>query len=230
MNSGVFYVIFVNLMIDLHTHSLFSDGVLVPAELVRRAMVKGYEAIAITDHADSSNIDFIIPRIVRAAEELSGLMPITVIPGIELTHVPPESIKKLVKEARKLGAKLVVVHGESPVEPVAEGTNRAAIVAGVDILAHPGLITAQDASLAARKGVFLEITARAGHSLTNGHVARAALKAGARLVLDTDAHEPEDLIDDLFAEKVLSGAGLDVKERAAAFRNSREIVNRILGG
>ncbi|MHB8172889.1 MAG: histidinol phosphate phosphatase domain-containing protein [Nitrospirota bacterium] len=217
-------------MIDLHTHSLFSDGVLVPAELVRRAMVKGYEAIAITDHADSSNIDFIIPRIVRAAEELSGLMPITVIPGIELTHVPPESIKKLVKEACKLGAKLVVVHGESPVEPVAEGTNRAAIVAGVDILAHPGLITAQDASLAARKGVFLEITARAGHSLTNGHVARAALKAGARLVLDTDAHEPEDLIDDLFAEKVLSGAGLDVKERALTFRNSREIVNRILGG
>ncbi len=230
MNSGVFYVIFVNLMIDLHTHSLFSDGALVPAELVRRAMVKGYEAIAVTDHADSSNIDFIIPRIIRAAEDLSGLMPITVIPGIELTHVPPKSIKALVNMARKMGAKLVVMHGESPVEPVAEGTNRAAIAAGVDILAHPGFITAQDASFAARKGVFLEITARSGHSLTNGHVAKAALKAGARLVLDTDAHEPEDLIDDAFAEKVLFGAGLSAKERADVFRNSREIVNRVLGG
>ncbi len=230
MNSGVFYVIFVNLMIDLHTHSLFSDGALVPAELVRRAVVKGYEAIAITDHADSSNIDFIIPRIIRAAEDLSGLLPITVIPGIELTHVPPKSIKALVNQARKMGAKLVVMHGESPVEPVAEGTNRAAIAAGVDILAHPGLITDKDASLAARNGVFLEITARSGHSLTNGHVARTALKAGAMLVLDTDAHEPEDLIDDAFAEKVLFGAGLSAKECAAVFRNSREIVNRVLGG
>ncbi|HEY3347739.1 MAG TPA: PHP domain-containing protein, partial [Nitrospirota bacterium] len=47
-------------MIDLHTHTLFSDGVLIPAELVRRAEVKGYEAIGLTDHADSSNIDFIV--------------------------------------------------------------------------------------------------------------------------------------------------------------------------
>lgn len=230
MNSEVFYAIFVNLMIDLHTHSLFSDGVLIPSELVRRAMVKGYEAIAITDHADGSNMDFIIPRVVRAAEDLSGLLPITVIPGIELTHVPPEAIKELVRQARKMGAKLVVVHGESPVEPVAEGTNKAAIAAGADILSHPGLIKAQDASLAARKGVFLEITARKGHSLTNGHVARTALKAGAKLVLNTDAHEPGDLIDDSFASIVLLGAGLDLKESAIVFRNSREIVNRILGG
>lgn len=230
MNSGVFCAIFINLMIDLHTHSLFSDGVLIPSELVRRAFVKGYEAIAITDHADGSNMDFIIPRIVRAAEDLSGLMPITVIPGIELTHVPPEAIKELVKKARQMGAKLVVVHGESPVEPVAEGTNKAAIAAGADILSHPGLIKAQDASLAARKGVFLEITARKGHSLTNGHVAKAAMKAGAKLVLNTDAHEPGDLIDDSFASIVLLGAGLDLKESAIVFRNSREIVNRILGG
>ncbi len=230
MKTGAFYVIFVTLMIDLHTHSLFSDGALVPAELVRRAMVKGYEAIAITDHADSSNLDFIIPRIFRAAEDLSGLMPITVIPGIELTHVPPKSIKALVNQARKMGAKIIVVHGESPVEPVAEGTNGAAIAAGADILAHPGFITDRDASIAARKGVFLEITARSGHSLTNGHVAKTALKAGARLIINTDAHEPDDLIDDAFAEKVLFGAGLSAKECAAAFRNSREIVNRVLGG
>ena len=37
-------------MIDLHTHSFFSDGVLSPSELIRRAVVKGYKAIAITDH------------------------------------------------------------------------------------------------------------------------------------------------------------------------------------
>ncbi len=53
-------------MIDLHTHSLFSDGVLVPSELVRRAVMKGYEVIAITDHADASNLDFTIPRVAAA--------------------------------------------------------------------------------------------------------------------------------------------------------------------
>jgi len=217
-------------MIDLHTHSLLSDGVLVPSELVRRAMDKGYEAISITDHADISNIDFIIPRIVRAASELSGLLPITVIPGIEITHVPPQAIGGLVKEARRLGAKLVVVHGETLVEPVMPGTNHAAILAGPDILSHPGMITRQDAALAAKKGVYLEITARKGHSLANGHVAKVAAETGAELVINTDAHEPGDLISLEFAGKVLEAAGLDNKSALKALRNSREIVNRILGG
>lgn len=217
-------------MIDLHTHSLFSDGVLVPAELVRRAIVKGYEAIAITDHADGSNFDFVVPRIVRAAEELSGVWPITVIPGIEITHVPPSMIADLVKDARALGAIWVVCHGESPVEPVEEGTNRAGILSGADMLAHPGFITKQDAALAARKGVYLEITARKGHSLTNGHVAKVATEAGANLVINTDGHEPGDLITLEFAKQVLAGAGLDKKGVAKAIQNSREIVNNLLGG
>lgn len=217
-------------MIDLHTHSLFSDGVLVPAELVRRAIVKGYEAIAITDHADGSNFDFIVPRIVLAAEELSGVWPITVIPGIEITHVPPSMIADLVAEARELGAVWVVCHGESPVEPVEEGTNRAGILSGADMLAHPGFITKQDAALAARKGVYLEITARKGHSLTNGHVAKVATEAGANLVINTDGHEPGDLITLEFAKQVLAGAGLDKKGVAKAIQNSREIVNNLLGG
>ena len=105
-------------MIDLHTHTLFSDGELLPSELVRRADIRGYSAIAITDHADASNIDFIVPRIVKVAGELNAAGGIKVIPGIELTHVPPSQIKGLIQEARRLGAKLVVVHGETPVEPV----------------------------------------------------------------------------------------------------------------
>ena len=48
-------------MVDLHTHSLLSDGQLLPSELVRRAEVRGYEAIAITDHVDFSNIDLVNP-------------------------------------------------------------------------------------------------------------------------------------------------------------------------
>ena len=210
-------------MIDLHTHSLFSDGVLVPSELVRRAIVKGYEVIAITDHADASNLDFAIPRVAAACKELSRRWKIIALPGIELTHIPPETFAELTDRARSLGAAVVVAHGETLVEPVHPGTNRAAIEAKVDILAHPGLITKEEAALAAKNGVHLEISTRKGHSLSNGHVAKIAAEAGARLVIDTDTHEPGDLVTDEFAQTVLLGAGLSREQLDAVFRNSREL-------
>jgi histidinol phosphatase-like PHP family hydrolase len=213
-------------MIDLHTHSLFSDGVLVPSELVRRAVMKGYEVIAITDHADASNLDFIIPRVSAACRELGRRWKIKALPGIELTHIPPESFGELTRKARSLGAMIVVAHGETIVEPVHPGTNRAAIEAGVDILAHPGLITRADAALAVKNGVFLEITTRKGHSLTNGHVAAMADGAGAKLVIDTDTHEPGDLVTDDHARNVLLGAGLSAKQADRVFRNSRELATK----
>jgi histidinol phosphatase-like PHP family hydrolase len=213
-------------MIDLHTHSLFSDGVLVPSELVRRAVMKGYEVIAITDHADASNLDFAIPRVAAVCKELNSRWKITALPGIELTHIPPETFAGLTVRARSLGAVIVVAHGETLVEPVHPGTNRAAIEAKVDILAHPGLITRDEAALASRNGVCLEISSRKGHSLSNGHVAKIAAETGARLVIDTDTHEPGDLITDDFAETVLLGAGLKRELTSTVFRNSRELAEK----
>jgi len=167
-------------MIDLHTHSIFSDGELVPSELARMAVASGYRVIAITDHVDHSNMDFIIPRIVKVCEKISDVCPIIAIPGVELTHIHPNHITSLAVEARQLGAKIIVVHGETIVEPVMPGTNLAALKAPIDILAHPGLITEEEAELAAGNGVFLEISARHGHSLTNGHVAALARISGAK--------------------------------------------------
>jgi len=196
-------------MIDLHTHTIFSDGELIPYELVRRAEEKGYTFIALTDHLDFSNMDFVIPRIIHVAEKINKEnRKIKVIPGCELTHIHPSSFDEAVKEARRLGAKIVVAHGETPVEPVAKGTNFAAINAGVDILAHPGLITEAEVQLAVKKGVFLEITARGGHNITNGHVVKLGLSLGANFVINTDAHAPKDLIDKEFAMTVAVGAGL----------------------
>ncbi len=212
-------------MIDLHTHSLFSDGVLVPSELVRRAVTKGYDVIAITDHADASNLDFIIPRVAAACRELTSRWKITALPGIELTHIPPETFAELTVKARSLGAAIVVAHGETLVEPVPPGTNRAAIEARVDILAHPGLLTREEAALAAKNGVALEITARKGHSLSNGHVAKIAEQAGAKLVLDTDTHEPGDLITDDFGRNILLAAGMNEEQVRTAFRNARDLAD-----
>jgi putative hydrolase len=196
-------------MIDLHSHSIFSDGELIPSELARRAEARGLSAIGITDHGDLSNLDFIIPRIVAVAKQLNPVLSIRIIPGIEITHVPPGLIKDTIAKARDLGACIVIVHGETIAEPVAPGTNAAAIAAGADILAHPGLISEEDVMAARDGGVLLEITARKGHSLTNGHVARLAEKCGAKLVINTDSHGPGDLMDAGTAERIVCGAGLD---------------------
>ena len=195
-------------MIDLHTHSLFSDGALIPSELVRRAEARGMTAIGITDHGDASNIDLIIPRLVAVSKQLNEVQDIKMIPGIELTHVPPSQIADVAEKARALGARIIIVHGETIVEPVAPGTNSAAVKANIDILAHPGLITFEDVQIAKERGILLEITARGGHSLTNGYVAAMAKKAGAGMVINTDAHQPGDLIDGTFAKQVVVGAGL----------------------
>lgn len=215
-------------MIDLHTHSLFSDGELLPAELIQRASVIGYTAIAITDHVDPSNIDIVIPRVVKALKALKEFISIIAIPGAEITHVPPALIPSMVKEARQLGAKIVVVHGETIAEPVAEGTNRAAIEAGADIVSHPGIISTEDLLLAKEKGVALEITSRKGHSISNGHVAKEAVKFGVPLVINTDAHSPADLITDETARKILLSAGIDVNRIEYVFENSKALLEKAL--
>jgi histidinol phosphatase-like PHP family hydrolase len=214
-------------MIDLHTHSLFSDGELLPAELVRRAEHIGYSAVAITDHVDQSSLDFVIPRVAELAESLNKVMRIKTIPGVEITHVPPVTISGLADRARSLGAKLVLVHGETIVEPVAPGTDHYALEADIDILAHPGLIDPEDVELAAQRGVFLEISARKGHSLTNGYVAKLAMEMGARLVLNTDTHEPSNLITREHALAVARGAGLSEDQINAMFMNSAKLIERI---
>jgi len=195
-------------MIDLHTHSTFSDGELIPSELVRRAVVKGYKAIAITDHADFTNIEHIL-SCMKNIKSLEADYDIRVFTGVELTHVPPGKIPTLVKKARQLGAEIIVVHGETIVEPVPEGTNHISVTLDIDILAHPGLITAQDVELARDNDIALEITSRCGHNRTNGHVARLAQEAGASLIVNTDTHSPSDLITDEMALMVAMGAGLD---------------------
>ena len=215
-------------MIDLHTHSFFSDGELIPSELIRRAEAIGYKAIAITDHVDVSNIDFVVPKIVQAIRKMREYLSIEALPGAEITHAPPQTIPDLVKEARKLGAKIVVVHGETLVEPVRPGTNRAAIEAGADILAHPGLISEEDLLFAKEKWVTLEITARKGHSLSNGHVAKEAVRLGVRLCINTDSHSPSDLITKEFASKILLGSGIENTRLDQIFENSKVIIENAL--
>ncbi len=212
----------MNKRIEFHTHTLLSDGALIPSELVRRAVVTDHEAIAITDHVDFSNVESVINATKRAAE---ASRDVEVLVGAEITHVPPDKISKLVHKAKTLGAQVIVVHGETLSEPVSPGTNHVAVsLHEVNVLAHPGLISSEDVHLANQNDVCLELSARCGHCLANGHVAQS----GADLLVNTDCHDIE-LISTSEARRIAQGAGLGGKDaERAAIQNARSLLSRIL--
>lgn len=197
------------MLYDFHTHTFHSDGVLSPIELIRRAFVKGYSAIAITDHVALGSLGRVTNEIKDDCALARAHWNILAIPGVELTHLPPQAISEVAQKAKEMGARLVIVHGETSTEPVEQGTNLAAVQSPyVDILAHPGLITTEEAALAAQNNVFIELTSRTRHSATNAHVALISQKAQAKLLVNSDAHNEDDLLTPALAEAVLHQAGL----------------------
>ncbi|MFP4176221.1 MAG: histidinol phosphate phosphatase domain-containing protein [Planctomycetota bacterium] len=209
-------------MYDLHTHTYYSDGVLGYSELARRCEVLGYDGLVIADHCDAANLLDVVRRIAAYCERREKKnYAVDLLPGCELTHVPPGEMAELTTLAREEGAEVVLAHGETLVEPVEPGTNRAAIEAGVDVLAHPGLISKESAQLAADEEVLLEISGRKGHSLTNGHVARRARQAGAGLSFGSDGHAPGDYPDPGMMRRILRGAGLHEDDIDGVEANNR---------
>lgn len=198
---------------DFHTHTFLSDGVLSPLELIRRAVVRGYRTIAITDHVGFGNQEQILGILVEDCLKASQQWNITALPGVELTHIPPKLIDKAAVQAKELGAIIVALHGETLVEPVEPGTNMAGVKStNIDILAHPGLLTLEEGQLAKENNVFLELSARKGHCLSNGHVVKIAQQTGAELLLNSDTHEPGDLLDPDIARIIATASGLEERD------------------
>ncbi|TVR72856.1 MAG: histidinol phosphate phosphatase domain-containing protein [Sphaerobacteraceae bacterium] len=218
------------MVIDFHSHTYWSDGVLSPVEHARRALVNGYSAIGMTDHTGVGNVDHLIEELKRDRDIVERYWPIKVIVGVELTHVPAQGIAEAAKAAREAGAEIVVLHGETPVEPVEPGSDGAAIDCGyVDLIGHPGHITEEEVRRAIANDVYLEISARSGHCLTNGHVARLGQALGAKLVVDSDAHSPSDLLTDKFQRSVALGAGIEESNLESVLRTwPAELLQRCL--
>ncbi|MDD5561240.1 MAG: histidinol phosphate phosphatase domain-containing protein [Candidatus Omnitrophica bacterium] len=211
---------------NLHAHTFLSDGDLLPSEVAVRYQDKGYKAIAITDHADYSNIKQAAKAIVEFCRRWPKNSQIRVLPGIELTHLPPEQFKPLARLARKEGIKIIIAHGETPLEPVAKDTNHLALMADIDILAHPGLISDEDAKLAKQRGVFLEVTSRRGHNQANAHVIKQARKYGAKLILNNDSHTPEDIISPEALVKAGMDSGLSQDEIDEIYENVKKLLTK----
>ena len=219
------------MLFDFHSHTFLSDGVLSPIELIRRAVSNGYTTIAVTDHAGINDQPRALDILVKECAEATENMGIIAVPGVELTHVPPHRIGEAARRARENGARIVLVHGETIKEPVAQGTNRAALESmDVDILVHPGMITEEEADIARQAGIYLELSARAGHSLTNGHVARTAMEVGAKLVVNSDGHAPGDLLTEELARQIVIGAGLSKGDfKAILETHPKELLEKAAG-
>jgi histidinol phosphatase-like PHP family hydrolase len=208
------------MIIDFHSHSFLSDGVLSPAELVQRAVSVGYRAIAVTDHVGYANYQYVCEALLRECEVINREFPIIALAGVEITHVAPGALGALAEKCKAAGAQVVAVHGETISEPVPVGTNAAAAECpAVDLLAHPGLLSVEDARVGHERGLVFELSARKGHSAANGRVARICQEVGAAMVVDSDAHAPGDLLSESLVESVILGAGL-----------SRDQVETIGGG
>jgi len=214
-------------MYDLHTHSLLSDGVLLPSEIAARYAASGYRAIAICDHADYSNIEYVVDAILNFSAHWPRDAKIKVFPGIELTHLPLKQFRPLAQYARKKGIKVIIGHGETLIEPVIKGTNIAALEADIDILAHPGLITDEEVRLAKKKGIFLELTARLGHRDTNAYVVERTLTQGANLILNNDSHRPEDIISPEVLKNFALKAGLSENDIVAMYNKVEKFLKSL---
>lgn len=63
--------------VDLHTHTVASDGALTPRELVRKAVGHAVRVLAVTDHDSTEGI-------AEAREEAARHEGVTIVPGLEI--------------------------------------------------------------------------------------------------------------------------------------------------
>ena len=68
------------------------------------------------------------------------------------------------------------------------------------------------------------MSGRKGHSLTNGHVAQMAVRVGAKLAVNADAHGPGDFMTAAMAQTVALGAGISLEGYALIRQNMVDLV------
>ena len=225
-------------MFDFHIHVNCSGGSggLLPSEAMRLAKCAGFRAVGLIVRADPSTLPILLPTLKTLVKTCSLYAGIEAFAGVELVHVPPALLPDAVGQAREQGAALILAHGESIPRQLADvvetGTNLAAINAGVDILAHPGLITVEDAQLAAEKGVLLELNTAPRHCLANGHIVRMAERFGCELLLNSDASSSADFespdVTQALRKAAALGAGLDAEGLSRLHVTERKLVQKLL--
>lgn len=202
---------------DLHMHTTATDGEDTLGAMVRAAIDRGLEYIAITDHGQRVTMAHGLDRtrllrqwdeIDRLNESLAadGAPPIVVLKGIEVDMLEKGGLDLPDDVLARADWVVASLHyGQNqPRERITARIIEAIEHPAVRVIGHPTgrLINrrpAYDVDLdavieaAARTGTFLEINANPWRLDLDDHHARAAKKAGVKLVISTDAHSTRGL-------------------------------------
>ncbi len=196
---------------DTHVHSDWTDGVDTIEAMARAARARGLEYMVLTDHSPSLGITRGLPpeRVEAQRAEIARvndlLVPFRVLHGTEMEVRSDGALDYPDELLARYDLVVASVHtGRN--QPAAQLTRRALAAIEnphVDVLAHPTgrIVNRRDPveldwpivfEAAARTGTLLEMNGSPRLDLDE-HLARAAARAGARLVVASDAHRTEEL-------------------------------------
>ncbi|MFC5970654.1 DNA polymerase/3'-5' exonuclease PolX [Halomarina salina] len=198
---------------DLHCHTEWSDGRNTVAEMVAGAEERGYDYVAITDHATGPGMvggvgveDDDLEDQLAEIREVDDGSDIRVFAGVEANIDSEGEIS--VRDSLLERLDCVVASPHSSLD--GDGTDRlvrAAEHPDVNVVGHPtgrqlnqrpglDLDVGELARAAADAGTALEVNANPNRLDLRGGAVKAAIDAGATIAIDTDAHRPErfDLI------------------------------------
>jgi DNA polymerase (family X) len=192
---------------DLHSHTIASDGHHTIGEMARAALDRGYEYLAITDHSASHGFgNDVSPSELRRQIELvrdanESIEGIELLAGSEVNILPDGSLDYDDELLGQLDWIIASMHTSFRMseQAMTERTITAIEHPLVDAIGHPTgrLIQRRDPyaidllavyAAAARTGTMLEINANPDRRDLSDVHARAAARAGAMILIDSDAH------------------------------------------
>jgi DNA polymerase (family X) len=197
---------------DLHCHTVASDGKASIEEMAMAARALGYEYLAITDHSATHGFGNdvspaqLLEQIERVREADASIDGIELLAGSEVNILPDGSLDYEDALLARLDWVVASVHTAFGIGERAMTERILAAIEHplVDVIGHPTgrLIERREPyavdlqalfDAAARTGTMLEINANPDRRDLSETHARAAVRAGVRIVIDSDAHRPATL-------------------------------------
>jgi len=197
---------------DLHSHTVASDGHATIAEMADAARQRGYEYLAITDHSATHGFgNDVSPEELRRQIELvrevdARMEGIELLAGSEVNILPDGSLDYEDELLAELDWVIASVHTAFGLSEQAMTERMIAAIEHplVDAIGHPtgrlierrepyAIDLAAVFAAAARAGTMLEINANPDRRDLSDIHARAAVRVGVRIVINSDAHRTQTL-------------------------------------
>jgi DNA polymerase (family 10) len=197
---------------DLHSHTVASDGHNTIEEMGQAARTLGYEYLAITDHSATHGFgNDVSPEQLRRQVELvheanERIEGIELLAGSEINILPDGSLDYEEELVASLDWVIASAHTSFGMSEQAMTERMIAAIENplIDAIGHPTgrLIERREPyaldldavfAAAARTGTFLEINANPDRRDLSDVNARAAVRAGVRILIDSDAHRTRTL-------------------------------------